>query len=72
MKNGNVTPIGAQGITPEVLAQHLMEDAGLIEDVYVIAFTKDGKCHSYISGEAAGMTLAGCILQDLALERLTS
>ncbi len=70
MKNGDVTPIGEHGITPEVLAYHIVEDVAKFDEIYVIAFTKTGEAVSYISGSARGMTLAAVLLQDHALQSI--
>lgn len=58
----NVTPIGSQGVTPELISEHIRNDAGNIEDV--IAFNKDGELMRYVCGSASGMALAALVLQD--------
>lgn len=63
----NVTPFGPSGITPEVIAQHIVEDAPNLDSLYVIGFTKEGVVIEYFSGTASGMCLAATILQDVAL-----
>jgi hypothetical protein len=62
-----VTPIGKQGVTPEVLAQYLAKDVDQIDEVYIVAFSKTGEVWQYISGDAKGMCFAAAILQEHAL-----
>lgn len=60
----NVTPIGKCGVTPEVIAEHIRNDASQIDEIYVIAFDKEGRVIRYISGSASGMALAALVLAD--------
>lgn len=66
----SITPIGKQGINPEVIAHELMQDAAELSTLYVVAFHKDGRVLRYFSGTSAEMHLAGGIMQDSAINIL--
>ena len=62
------TPIGKSGVTPEVIAQHIVKDAAEMKAIYVVAIGKNREVWQYISGDAPGMCFAGAILTEHALK----
>lgn len=64
------TPLNKDGITPELIAQHIVKDAGEMEEIYVIAFNRKKVSWSYYSGTARGMALASLIMQNDALRAI--
>jgi hypothetical protein len=64
----NVTPIGAAGVTPEVVAAHIVKDAPEMAQIYVVAIGKNSEVWEYISGDVKGMCFAGAIMTEHGLK----
>lgn len=60
-----VTPIGAKRYTPEVLVSAISEDLPQIDQIFCVAFAKDGQIFQYHSGDIKSMSLASIVLQDM-------
>lgn len=67
MSDSNVKPIREEAITPELLLEGLKHDIAQIDELYVVAFTQDGKVWRCMSGDTKGAALAGAILTQDAL-----
>jgi hypothetical protein len=66
MTEPNVQPIGMQGITPEVIAEHFAARASDLRAVFIVGFQKDGIIMHMANGSAADMSLASLVLADIA------
>lgn len=53
-----VTPIGKQGITPEVCLDHAHKALPKIKQLYMVYMDDSGQCNIACSGDLPGMALA--------------
>lgn len=67
----NIKALNKDGVTPEFVAQHILEDSKDMDSIFVVAFTKDKGVYEYYSGNASQMALASLIMQAKALEAIS-
>lgn len=64
----DVTPIGAQGVTPEVIAHEFMKTAGNMRSCFIVAFDHQGEVVLHLAGTRCELAYAGAILQREAIK----
>lgn len=63
----NIEPIEKHVVSVGIVAQSILNDADKIDEIFCVAFTKDGDVFQYHCGKASGAALAALVLQEVAL-----
>lgn len=66
----NIKPLNSSAITPELLIQHVAEQAKNLKEIHVVGILEDGESILWTSGHLEGLVYAAFLLQDLASKHL--